>query len=90
MKDEWKHSLRKFGMLYLFVFFSRPMDLSTIKKNIESGAIRSTVEFQRDISLMFFNSIIYNPNYHEINRLAREMYAESTTVIQVIFIFCEF
>lgn len=60
----------------------RPMDLSTIKKNIESGAIRSTVEFQRDISLMFFNSIIYNPTYHEVNRLAKEMYTESTTIIQ--------
>lgn len=59
------------------------MDLSTIKKNIESGAIRSTVEFQRDISLMFFNSIIYNPTYHEVNRLAKEMYTESTTIIQV-------
>lgn len=62
------------------------MDLSTIKKNIESGAIRSTIEFQRDISLMFFNSIIYNPTYHEVNRLAREMYAESSTIIQVISI----
>nr|CAH0105337.1 unnamed protein product [Daphnia galeata] len=60
----------------------RPMDLSTIKKNIESGAIRSTVEFQRDISLMFFNSIVYNPTYHEVNRLAKEMYTESTTIIQ--------
>ncbi len=60
------------------------MDLSTIKKNIESGAIRSTVEFQRDISLMFFNSIVYNPTYHEVNRLAKEMYTESTTIIQVI------
>ena len=61
------------------------MDLSTIKKNIESGAIRSTIEFQRDITLMFFNSIIYNPTYHEVNRLAREMYAESTTIIQASF-----
>lgn len=60
------------------------MDLSTIKKNIESGAIRSTVEFQRDVSLMFFNSIVYNPTYHEVNRLAKEMYTESTTIIQVI------
>lgn len=59
------------------------MDLSTIKKNIESGAIRTTAEFQRDLALMFFNAIIYNPNHHEVNRLAREMFAETSNIIQV-------
>lgn len=69
--------------IILRVAVCRPMDLSTIKKNVESGAIRTTTEFQRDISLMFFNSIMYNPNYHEVNRLAKEMYAESANIIQV-------
>ena len=77
-------SNQEYEVKLMLRFYSRPMDLSTIKKNIESGAIRSTIEFQRDISLMFFNSIVYNPTYHEVNRLAREMYTESTTIIQVV------
>ena len=59
------------------------MDLSTIKRNIESGMIRSTTEFHRDFSLMFFNSIVFNPNTHEVNRLAREMFAETNGIILV-------
>ena len=42
----------------------RPMDLQTIKRNVESGQIRSTEEFQRDIMLMCTNAIIYNTKGH--------------------------
>ena len=61
----------------------RPIDLSTIKKNIESGSTRSTTEFHRDLTLMFLNSIIYNPIEHEVHRLAKEMLAECNTIVQV-------
>lgn len=63
------------------------MDLTTIKKNIESGAIRSTLEFQREVSLMFFNSMMFNPTDHEIHRLALEMFTESNIIIRVCFLF---
>jgi len=61
------------------------MDLSTIKKNIESGAIRSTTEFHREVTLMFFNSMMFNPTNHEIHRLALEMFTESNVIIKVSF-----
>jgi len=32
---------------------------------------------------MFLNSIFYNPSDHEVHRLAKEMLAESNTIIQV-------
>lgn len=38
----------------------RPMDMQTIKKNIETGVIRSTMEFQRDVLLMVQNAIMMN------------------------------
>lgn len=38
----------------------RPVDLATMKKRIESGELRSTLEFQRDLLLMFQNAIMYN------------------------------
>ncbi|XP_041369752.1 bromodomain-containing protein 8-like, partial [Gigantopelta aegis] len=52
----------------------RSMDLGTIKKNIESGIIRTTSEFQRDMMLMFTNAIMYNSSNHNVFRLAMEMY----------------
>jgi hypothetical protein len=46
------------------------MDLSTIKKRLDnpagSNGIRTTVEFQRDIMLMFQNALMYNKPDHEV------------------------
>lgn len=38
----------------------RPMDLSTIRKNVENGIIRSSAEFQRDVMLIHANAVILN------------------------------
>ncbi|XP_033122290.1 bromodomain-containing protein 8-like [Anneissia japonica] len=51
----------------------RPMDLFTIKKHIESGEIRSTQEFQRDMMLMFNNAIMYNSSDHHVYLMAKNM-----------------
>jgi hypothetical protein len=61
----------------------RPMDLGTIKKNIENGSIKSTCEFQRDIMLMFTNAIMYNSSNHDIHKISLEMYKEVLTNIEV-------
>ena len=47
-------------------FLCRPVDLSSIKKNIESGVIRSDIVFQRDILLMFQNALMYNSSDHDV------------------------
>lgn len=52
----------------------RPMNLSTIKKNIETGEVRTTAEFQRDMMLMFTNAIMYNNSDHNVYHMAVEMY----------------
>ncbi|KAK3095514.1 hypothetical protein FSP39_015554 [Pinctada imbricata] len=54
----------------------RPMDLSLIKKKVESGEIRTTVEFQRDMMLMFTNAIMYNSSNHDVHKMATIMYDE--------------
>lgn len=51
----------------------RTMDLTTIKKNIETGTIRTTSEFQRDLMLMFQNAIMYNSEGHDVYKMATEM-----------------
>jgi len=54
----------------------RPMDLTTIKKSIENGTIKSTKMFQRDIMLMFTNAIMYNSSNHDVHKISVEMYKE--------------
>lgn len=73
----------------------RPMDLNTIKKNIENGSIKSTVEFQRDIMLMFTNAIMYNSSNHDVHKISLEMYKEVLNDIEVsvtfyVYFFCVF
>ncbi|XP_020629185.1 bromodomain-containing protein 8-like isoform X1 [Orbicella faveolata] len=61
----------------------RPMDLLTIKKNIENGTIRTTSEFQRDMMLMFQNALMYNSADHDVYRMAEEMRDDVMEQIQV-------
>ncbi|KAM3600952.1 uncharacterized protein V6R79_005232 [Siganus canaliculatus] len=60
----------------------RPMDLATIKKNIETGLIRTTAEFQRDIMLMFQNAVMYNSLDHDVFHMALEMQRDVLEQIQ--------
>lgn len=62
------------------------MDLTTIKKNIDIGAIRTTAEFQRDMMLIFTNAIMYNDESHDVHRRARDMYRDVMAQIEVIII----
>ncbi|XP_069700176.1 bromodomain-containing protein 8 isoform X3 [Periplaneta americana] len=60
----------------------RPIDLLTIKKNIELGVTRTTAEFQRDVMLMFLNSIMYNKSSHFVHKMARQMQQEGMQHVQ--------
>lgn len=61
----------------------RPMDLLTIKKNIDNGTIRSTMHFQRDVMLMFQNAIMYNKHDTFIYKMAVSMQEECLQHMQV-------
>ncbi|KAK7068102.1 Bromodomain-containing protein 8, partial [Halocaridina rubra] len=60
----------------------RPMDLQTIKRNIESGIIRNTAEFQRDMMLMFLNATMYNTSDHNVHQMARHMMKDTISTIE--------
>lgn len=62
----------------------RPMDLSTIKKNIDNGTIRSTMHFQRDVMLMFQNAIMYNKHDTFIYKMALSMQEECLQHMQIL------
>jgi len=55
----------------------RPMDLKTIKARVRDGLINSSLEYQRDIFLMFANSLMYNRPNSDIYKMAEEMMLES-------------
>lgn len=62
----------------------RPMDLQTVRRNIENASIKTTTEFQRDILLMFNNAIMYNKTNEVVYKMAQEMQQESIEHIQIL------
>ncbi|XP_021509038.2 bromodomain-containing protein 8-like, partial [Meriones unguiculatus] len=62
----------------------RPMDLTTLKRNLSKGRIRTMAEFQRDLMLMFQNAVMYNDSDHHIYHMAVEMQREVLEQIQVL------
>ncbi|KAH7887706.1 hypothetical protein F5I97DRAFT_1828689 [Phlebopus sp. FC_14] len=55
----------------------RPMDLKTIKARVKDGVISNSLEFQRDVYLMFANAMMYNRRESDIYQMAEEMMIES-------------
>ena len=60
----------------------RPMDLNSIKKNVESGHIKTTEEFERDLMLMFFNATMYNSSDHEVYKLTKDMHEDTEKILR--------
>jgi bromodomain-containing protein 8 len=51
----------------------RPMDLKTIKTRVKDGVIGNSLEFQRDIFLMFANSLVYNRPGSDVHAMAEDV-----------------
>ncbi|KAJ3722892.1 hypothetical protein C8R42DRAFT_720059 [Lentinula raphanica] len=60
----------------------RPMDLKTIKSKIKDGAISNSLEFQRDIYLMFANAMMYNRPGSDVYNMTEDMMLECEGYIQ--------
>lgn len=51
----------------------RPMDLGSLKKGIETGAIGTVTELEHKMMLMFANAIMYNSPTHFVHIAAQSM-----------------
>lgn len=51
----------------------RPMDLKTIKTRFKDGVIGNSLEYQRDIYLMFANSMMYNRPGSDVHAMAEDV-----------------
>ncbi|XP_026952348.1 bromodomain-containing protein 8-like [Sagmatias obliquidens] len=67
----------------------RPMDLTSLKRNLSKGRIRTVAQFQRDLMLMFQNAVMYNDSDHQVYRMAVEMQREVLEQIQVLSIWLD-
>ncbi|KAJ7228609.1 hypothetical protein GGX14DRAFT_345637 [Mycena pura] len=59
----------------------RPIDLKTIKAKIKDGVIGNSLEYQRDIYLMFANAMMYNRPGSDVHTMAEDMMVESDSHI---------
>jgi hypothetical protein len=62
-------------------YIKNPIDLSTIKKRIETGAIRSFSELESQIYLMFTNAFMFNGGDDIMFEMARDMF--NNTVLEL-------
>ncbi|XP_032053019.1 bromodomain-containing protein 8-like [Aythya fuligula] len=62
----------------------RPMDLTSIKRNLSKGHIQSMAQFQCSLMLMFQNAVMYNSCNHHVHRMALEMQREVLEQMQML------
>jgi bromodomain-containing protein 8 len=51
----------------------RPIDLKTIKTKVKDGHIVNSLEYQRDIYLMFANAMMYNVPGSDVHTMAEDV-----------------
>ncbi|RDX76870.1 Transcription factor GTE12, partial [Mucuna pruriens] len=56
-----------------FSIISHPMDLGTIKSNLEKNVYFGIEEFAADVRLTFSNAMTYNPPSNDVHLMAREL-----------------
>lgn len=59
------------------------MDLGKLKKQVESGEVRTTAEFKRRLLLMFANAVMFNSTGHDVNIYAKEMAHDAMIMLNV-------
>lgn len=68
-------------------FIRRPIALHTIRKTLESNAYQSKEYFRRDIYLMLYNAMKYNPRHHHVHRSAKHLFNITLPLFNVGFLF---
>ena len=63
----------------------RPIDLTTIKRKIDSNEIRTTAQFHRDMLLMFHNALMYNNASHSVYAFTVNMMDDVVEVIHTFY-----
>ncbi|KAJ0051152.1 hypothetical protein NL108_014599, partial [Boleophthalmus pectinirostris] len=65
--------VKALGLHDYYDIIKHPMDLSTIKKKLDSRQYKDAQEFAADVRLMFSNCYKYNPPDHDVVGMARKL-----------------
>ncbi|CAF5030787.1 unnamed protein product, partial [Rotaria sp. Silwood1] len=66
-------------------YVRRPIALDTIRKTLESNGYQTKEYFKRDIYLMLYNAMKYNPRYHHVHRSAKHIFNVTVPLFNVRF-----
>ncbi|KAL9183138.1 hypothetical protein ACHAXT_004925 [Thalassiosira profunda] len=61
------------GLPDYFEVIEKPMDLGTVKKQLENNVYKSLKEVERDVNLTFDNAMLYNPDGSVVWNMAKEL-----------------
>lgn len=61
------------GLHDYHTIITRPMDLGTVKRNMEDGTIKTPQMFVADMKLIFQNGMKYNPEGHDVHVMAKKL-----------------
>ncbi|CAG7906321.1 unnamed protein product [Brassica rapa] len=64
------------GLHGYHLIVKKPMDLGTVKTNLEKGFYRSPVDFASDVSLTFTNALAYNPKGQDVYKMAEKLLSQ--------------
>lgn len=79
MKHKWSWVFNKpvdvagLGLHDYHLIVKKPMDLGTVKMNLEKGFYRSPIDFASDVKLTFTNAMAYNPKGQDVYLMAEKL-----------------
>ncbi|TXG60031.1 hypothetical protein EZV62_014604 [Acer yangbiense] len=62
-----------------------PMDLGTVKSNLDKNVYKSPVEFASDVRLTFNNALKYNPRGHDVHSMAETLLVKFEGIFNPVF-----
>lgn len=64
------------GLHDYHLIVKKPMDLGTVKTNLEKGVYGSPVDFASDVRLTFTNALAYNPKGQDVYKMAEKLLSQ--------------
>ena len=66
---------KQLGLSDYYDIIKKPMDLGTVKTKLDGREYCNGAEFASDVTLMFENCFKYNPEDHDVVKMARKLKA---------------
>ncbi|CAN8299078.1 unnamed protein product [Cochlearia groenlandica] len=82
MKHKWSWVFNKpvdvlgLGLHDYHLIVKKPMDLGTVKLNLDKGLYESPIDFASDVRLTFTNAMAYNPKHQDVYLMAEKLLSQ--------------